>query len=316
MTLASVLDPGPLTTVQDLGRPGHLRYGIPPSGPVDRYAFLLANRLLGNPDTAAALECTMLGPKLRMMRESVVAVTGAEMPVTVNGREVPRWTAVRVTGGDLVRVGPSRSGVRAYLAVAGGIDVPPVLGSRSTYLRGRLGGYQGRTLMRGDLLSADASQFSPAELEGRAVRPRAIPVYAGDAEVRVILGPQDDRFTRDGVAAFLGGPYEPAPESDRMGVRLKGPAITHTRGHDIISDGVPLGGVQVTGEGQPIVLLVDRQSTGGYAKIATVCSVDVGRVGQIRSGQRLRFRSVSVGEAHAALRAGRAGLDAAMPGRG
>lgn len=313
MTLGLVLDPGPLTTVQDLGRPGHLRYGVPPSGPIDRYAFLLANRLVGNPDTAAALECTMVGPKLQMLKESVVAVTGAEMPLTVNGREVPRWTAIRVKAGVVVRLGASRSGVRAYLAVAGGIDVPPVLGSRSTYLRGRLGGYQGRPLTRGDVLSVDVSPFPPERLEGRAVRPEAIPVYGSEVEVRVILGPQSDRFTKSGIVAFLQGPYEPTPESDRMGVRLKGPPITHTRGHDIISDGVPLGGVQVAGDGQPIVLLVDRQTTGGYAKIATVCSFDVSRMGQLRPRQRLRFRSVSVDQAHAILRTELARLDAAVP---
>jgi len=312
VTTASLLEAGLLTTVQDLGRHGYLRYGIPVSGPVDRQAFILANRLVGNPDMAAGLECTLMGPTLQMMAESVVAVTGADMPLTVNKREFPGWTAIRVRARDVVKLGPNRSGMRAYLALAGGVDLPLVLGSRSTYLRGRLGGYQGRQLQRGDLLSVGAPLVEPHRLEGRAVRPEMIPNYGDGVEARVILGPQDDRFTPEGIATFLQGPYEMTHQSDRMGARLRGPAITHTRGHDIISDGVPLGGIQVAGDGQPIVLLVDRQSTGGYTKIATVCSFDVGRVGQARPGQRLRFKQISVGEAHALLRAERDRLDAAV----
>jgi allophanate hydrolase subunit 2 len=146
----------------------------------------------------------------------------------------------------------------------------------------------------------------------RAVSPVAIPRYDTGAPIRVILGPQADRFTREGIATFLEGPYEMLPQSDRMGARLRGPRIAHSRGHDIISDGIPLGGIQVVGDGQPIVLLVDRQSTGGYAKIATVCSFDIGRIGQLRPGERLRFQEVRVDAAHALLRAARAALDTAI----
>lgn len=303
---------GALTTVQDLGRPGYLRYGIPTSGPVDREAFILANRLVGNPDGAAALECTLIGPKLELTEACVLAITGAEMPVTVNGREAPRWTAIRVKGGDVMRLGPSRSGLRGYVAVGGGIDVTLVLGSRSTYLRGGLGGYRGRPLEPGDVLSVGAAPVALERLAGRKVRPEAIPRHETEVEVRVILGPQHDRFTPDGIAAFLQGPYTMTSESDRMGARLKGPVITHARGHDIISDGIPLGGVQVVGSGQPIVLLVDRQSTGGYTKIATVCSFDIAKVGQLIPGRRLRFVSVSIAEAHAIHRRERAMLNAAL----
>ncbi len=305
-----VHEAGPQTTVQDLGRPGYLRYGIPPSGPVDLAAFLLANRLVGNPDTAAALECTLIGPRLEMRGESVITATGADMPVTVNEREVERWAAVPVKAGDVVRLGPARRGVRAYVAFAGGIDVPPALGSRSTYLRGTLGGVQGRQLRKGDVIGL----FPPVvgAVATRRVRPEMIPVYRDEVEVRVILGPQADRFTREGIHAFLHAPYEITPQADRMGARLKGPPITHTRGHDIISDGIPLGGIQVVGEGQPIILLVDRQSTGGYTKIATVCSFDIGRVGQAKPGQRLRFKAITVPEAHALLRQERTRLQEAL----
>jgi biotin-dependent carboxylase-like uncharacterized protein len=300
-----VLDPGPLTTVQDLGRRGALRSGIPESGPVDHAAFVLANRLVGNPDAAAGLECTLVGPRLEIRRHGVVAATGAAMALTVNDREAPRWCAVRVRAGDVVRLGPAESGVRGYLAFAGGIDVPLVLGSRATYLRGTLGGYNGRALRRGDELSWGAGRPHAA----RRVRPASIPVYARDTTARVVLGPQADRFTAHGIRTFLEESYEMLPQSDRMGARLRGPAIGHARGHDIISDGVPLGGVQVVGDGQPIVLLVDRQSTGGYTKIATVCSFDIGRIGQVRPGERVRFAEVRVAEAHELLRAERARLD-------
>jgi len=303
-----VHEPGPLTTVQDAGRAGYLRVGIPGSGPVDDGAFLLANRLVGNADRAAGLECTLIGPRLQFDDERQVAVTGAEMPVTVNGAEAPRWTSFRVKAGDVLKLGPARSGVRAYVAISGGIDTPPALGSRATYVRGRLGGVEGRALRKADRLPLGPPAGGPLA----RVRPDRIPDYAAEPEVRVVLGPQDDRFTAAGIAAFLEGPYEMLPQSDRMGARLRGPRIEHARGHDIISDGVPLGGIQVVGDGQPIVLLVDRQSTGGYTKIATVCSFELGRVGQVKPGQRLRFRRVTVGEAYAALRDHRRGLSTAI----
>ncbi len=307
MTLL-VQDAGPLTTVQDLGRPGYLRVGIPDSGPVDREAFVLGNRLVGNPDGAAGLECTLIGPRIEFSDARMVAVTGADMAAAVNGTETPRWQAFRVKAGDVLKFGPARSGVRAYVALSGGVTTPPALGSRSTYVRGALGGLGGRALRKGDQLPLGR----PGAVGTGRVKAGRAPDYAAEPEVRVVLGPQDDRFTARGIAAFLEGPYEMLPQSDRMGARLKGPFIEHTRGHDIISDGVALGGIQVIGDGQPIVLLVDRQSTGGYTKIATVCSFDIGRIGQVKPGQRLRFRKVSVAEAHAELRARREQLDSAV----
>jgi biotin-dependent carboxylase-like uncharacterized protein len=303
-----VQDPGPLTTVQDLGRPGYLRVGIPGSGPLDREAFLLANRLVGNPDDAAGLECTLIGPRLEFTDERLAAVTGADMVLTLNGSAVEAWQGLRVRPGDVLRLGPARRGVRAYVAVAGGIETPLVLGSRATYVRGRLGGLEGRALRKGDRLPLGPV----AAVRPRRLHPGRVPVYGAEALVHVVLGPQDDRFTAAGIAALLEGPYEMLPQSDRMGARLKGSFIEHTRGHDIISDGVALGGIQVIGEGQPIVLLADRQSTGGYTKIATVCSFDIGRVAQVKPGGRLRFRRVTVGEAHAMLRDSHRALDGAI----
>lgn len=308
-----MVDPGLLTTVQDLGRFGHQRVGVPPSGPMDRAAFLVANRLVGNPDAAAALECTIKGPRLEVRQAAVIAVTGAPMGFTVNGQEAPSWTAVGVRPGDVLWFQMASAGCRAYLAVAGGIDVPLALGSRSTYLRGRLGGLGGRALQKGDLLPV-GSPAPGSGREGRTVREALRPAYPAERECRVILGPQDDRFTAEGIRAFLEGPYDVTPQADRMGYRLKGPVITHARGHDIVSDGIPLGGIQVPGEGQPIVLLVDRQTTGGYTKIATVIGVDIGAIGQTRPGQRIRFRRVTLEEAHAALVAEAAWLARAVEG--
>jgi biotin-dependent carboxylase-like uncharacterized protein len=304
-----VTDPGPQTTVQDLGRVGQLRYGIPPSGPIDVRAFVVANRLVGNADGAAALECTLMGPRITVQTACAMAVTGADAPVTVNGEAAPTWTTIPLAAGDAVRVAAARAGVRIYVAFSGGLDVPPVLGSRATFLRGRMGGVEGRALKRDDRL-----HLLPAPPPSRLQIPAAsIPAIESEPEIREVLGPQQDRFTAEGIAALLGGAYDMLPQSDRMGARLSGPRIAHARGHDIISDGIALGSVQVPGDGQPIVLLVDRQSTGGYTKIATVVSFDIGRIGQVKPGQRVRFHAIDVAEAHRLRRDWRASM-AAMKG--
>lgn len=300
-----VLEEGVQTTVQDVGRIGHLRSGIPPSGPMDRTPFLLANRLVGNPAWAAGLECTYMGPRFEVGVACAIAVTGATMPVTVNRQEAPMWTTIPLRPGDVVKLGVPKAGVRAYVAFSGGIDVPVVLDSRSTYLRGRLGGHEGRPLRRQDVLALVPAALPPV----RRVRPGAIPALEDNPTVRVVLGPQADRFTPAGIAAFLEGPYEVLPQFDRMGARLRGPRIEHARGHDIVSDGIAGGSVQVPGDGQPIVLLVDRQSAGGYTKVATVCSFDMGRFGQIVPGAMVRFRAVELAEAHRILRELQASLD-------
>ncbi|HEY7868431.1 MAG TPA: biotin-dependent carboxyltransferase family protein, partial [Methylomirabilota bacterium] len=225
-----------------------------------------------------------------------------------NGAPAPTWEGLRVRAGDVLRLGAARSGVRAYVAVAGGIETPPVLGSRATYVRGRLGGVEGRALRKGDRLPLGPTTAA----RPRRVPPERVPPHGDEPEVAVVLGPQDDRFTARGIAALFEAPYEMLPQNDRMGARLRGPFVEHTRGHDIISDGVALGGIQVVGDGQPIVLLADRQSTGGYTKIGTVCSFDIGRIAQTRPGGRIRFRRVTVAEAHAMLRESRRVLDAAI----
>ena len=204
-----------------------------------------------------------------------------------------------------MKLGAARAGVRAYVAFSGGVDVPAVLDSRSTYVRGRLGGLDGRALRKDDRLAL----FAAARPSVRRARERARSAFDDEPEIRVVLGPQADRFTDDGLRTFLGSAYEMLPQSDRMGARLRGERIAHTAGHDILSDGIALGSIQVPGDGQPIALLVDRQSTGGYTKVATVCSFDIGRLGQVKPGRRLRFRAVELGDAQRTLREWRASFD-------
>jgi len=250
----------------------------------------------------------LMGPRFEVTAAGAIAVTGADMPVSVNGQGATGWATISVKVGDVVKLGPARTGVRSYIGFAGGLDVPLVLGSRSTYLRGRIGGLQGRALKKGDELAVLASNA----VRRRRVTRDVIPDYTGEPTVRAVLGPQADRFTDDGLRALFGGRYEVLPQSDRMGSRLRGPRIEHARGHDIISDGIAFGSIQVPGDGQPIVLLVDRQSTGGYTKVATICSSDIWRVGQTRPGQSLRFQAIGVDEGHRLLRESDTALDAAV----
>ena len=217
--MITILDAGPPTTVQDLGRTGQMRYGIPPPGPVDRFAFVVANRLVGNADFAAALECTLIGPRFEVDAAGAIAVTGADMPVTVNGAEAPRWATIALNAGDVVKLGPACAGVRAYVAFSGGLDLPLVLGSRSTYVRGRMGGLEGRALRKGDTLRT----LSSGPVRPRRVVPGAVSDYRSAQPIRLVLGPQDDRFTEAGIRALLDSPYEVLPQSDRMGARLRGP---------------------------------------------------------------------------------------------
>lgn len=319
-----VLDGGLLTTVQDLGRRGYERFGVPVAGAMDPFALRAANRLVGNPLDAAALEITLAGPRLRATEKCLVAVTGADLGLRVNGRGLPPWMAVFVRRGWTIAFAGRRSGCRAILAVAGGVDVEPVMGSRSTYLGGGFGGFEGRALRRGDLVPVGpiaaypgppdpgsgrgsddplrADKDLPAHA-GRTFPRRLIPDYGDAPTIRVVLGPQDDYFTDGGVATFLSGEYAVSPASDRMGCRLQGPRIAHEDATGIISDGIPLGAVQVPPDGQPIVMMADRQTTGGYPKIATVISADIPLLAQCVPGEsRVRFEAVSVEEAQATYR--------------
>ena len=299
--MLAVIESGFLTTIQDAGRFGWARFGVPRSGPMDWVALRAANLLVGNLADAAGLEISLTGPVLRADRELLVAICGAEFEVWVGGRPVPTWHAVYVRPGHEIRLGHRLSGARAYLAVAGGMDVPMRLNSRSTYLPGHFGGLEGRGLQVGDHLPLGALQADLAVRAGQAWPRPARPAYSPSPTVRVVMGPQDDQFAPEGLAAFLSSEYEVTRSSDRMGYRLSGAAIAHLGTAEIVSDGVVMGSVQVPGDGQPIVMMADHQTTGGYPKIATVIRADVPLLAQCLLGDRVRFRAVSVAEARALL---------------
>ena len=298
-----IVSSGLLTTVQDLGRRGYQRYGIPVCGALDPVSLRIANILVGNPEGEAGLEITALGPTVRFTTDSVFAVVGADFRPVVDGIEVRTWESVEVTAGSALSIGTASDGLRAYLAVAGGIDVPLVMNSRSTDLKGAFGGFEGRALRNGDLLpighSPHLSDWSGARLPDGISRQ---PTFGQEFQFRVVLGPQDGEFTESGVNAMLTSEYTVSADSDRMGCRLEGPEIAHESGPDIVSDGTALGSIQVPGSGQPIILLADRGTTGGYAKIATVIGPDIGQMAQAMPGAKVRFSAVSVDEAHEILR--------------
>ncbi len=302
MPAIDVLDGGMLTTVQDCGRVGFQKYGVPVSGAMDRFALRVGNRLVANDDTAAGLEMTLQGSEVAFPQGAVIAVTGADLSPRLNGRPMPGWRTVVASPGSTLAFGSARDGLRAYLAVHGGIDVPPVLGSRSTFTRSRLGGFEGRKLRAGDVLPTGlAGALAPPPIR---MLPRAlVPAYGHDHRLRVVPGPQDDGFTEEGVRTFLTSAYTLTPQSDRIGCRLDGPPVQHLSGADIVSDGIVVGAVQVSGDRMPIVLMADCGTTGGYTKIATVITVDLPRMAQAVPGDRIRFEAVSVAFAQALLAA-------------
>jgi biotin-dependent carboxylase-like uncharacterized protein len=295
-----VVDGGFSTTVQDLGRFGYQRYGVPVSGAMDLFAHSIANLLVGNPRSAAALEATLTGPSLRFLADAVVAIAGADLQPKLDGVPVPGWRPFAAPEGAVLHFDGARDGARAYIAVAGGIDAPVVLGSRSTFTRGALGGFGGRALQHGDRVRLAGRAFE--QVESRTIPHEFIPAYGHEHVVRVVPGPQHDAFTEEGIAAFLSSAYVVTPKSDRVGCRLTGPLVTHAGPADIVSDGVPFGAVQVAGDGLPMVLLADRGTTGGYTKIATVISADLPRLAQALPGDRVSFREVTLADAHRALR--------------
>ena len=302
-SMIEVAQPGLLTTVQDLGRWGYQGYGVPVCGALDPVSLRIANILVGNHESLAGLEMTGVGPNLRFTEDSVIAVTGADLGPQIDSKPVPSWESVRVPSGSTLSFGGPLDGLRAYLAVAGGIDVLPVMDSRSTDLKSGFGGLNGRALQAGDSLP-----IGPSSILGKwssRILPTSIsrqPTYGQTFEIRVVMGPQDGMFTERGIAVLLTSEYTVSTDSDRTGCRLEGPAVGHVRGPDIVSDGSALGSIQVPGSGTPIVLLADRGTTGGYTKVATVISPDIGLLAQAMPGAKVRFSAVSVEEAHEILR--------------
>ena len=296
-----VINPGIFDTIQDLGRFGFQQYGMPVSGAMDSYALRIGNRLLGNKENEAGIEISTPGLFLEVLRRTAIAITGANFNPIINNSPTPMWEVIEVKKGDIISFNQVKSGCRSYLLVVGGIDVTIILGSKSTYVRGKIGGLKGRPLKKADIINIGKTNQELQNIIGRKVPVNNLPAYNEENEIRVILGPQDDHFTKDGLHAFLNSFYEITANSDRMGYRLKGPKIKSKNGSDIITDGIPLGSIQVPLDGMPIVMLADRQTTGGYAKIATVISVDVDKFAQMKPGNRVKFIQINLEEAHRLL---------------
>ncbi|NLY43323.1 MAG: biotin-dependent carboxyltransferase [Clostridiaceae bacterium] len=302
MEFLKIINPGVLSTIQDLGRKGYQQYGIPVSGAMDPFALQAANLLVGNQRDEAGIEITYPGFEAEILNDCIIAVTGGDLGAKINGTYIPRWKSIYVTKGSRISFDRLCEGCRCYLAVGGGIQVPSVLGSKSTYLRGGFGGYKGRKLQKDDVLYTSPDNAQYFKYAGRRLPVKDIPKYRSPFKIRVILGPQHEHFTPESINTFLSEPYVVGEKSDRMGYRLEGPKLEHVAGADIISDGVPLGAIQVPGHGNPIIMLADRQTTGGYTKIATVISVDISLLAQCKPGDKIFFEEISIEEAHQLLR--------------
>lgn len=290
-----ILKGGMLTTVQDLGRNGYQSQGFSVAGVMDVRSFKIANLLLDNPENEAVLEFTLIGPTLEFTSATIIAITGGDFQPTINGEPAPMYTALYMNKGDILKLGSARTGSRGYIAFSSYLDIPVVMGSRCTNLKSSLGGFKGRKLQAGDYINF-------------RIKRRYLPFFLSrtldldefdqeEAELRVVMGPQDDLFSKQGLQTFLNSEYVVTSDFDRMGCRLEGPFIAPKKTSDIISDGIAFGSVQVPSQGKPIVLLSDRQTTGGYAKIATVASVDIPKLVQRKTDHKIRFRAITVQEA-------------------
>ncbi|HWR45609.1 biotin-dependent carboxyltransferase family protein [Sporomusa sp.] len=308
----TVLRPGLLTTVQDLGRYGYQKYGVIVSGAMDAYSLRVANLLVGNAEGEAGLEITLMGPVLRFERDMLVAITGGDLSPTIAGKPVPLWRPVYIQKGSILKFGHSKSGCRAYLAVAGGYNISSVMGSKSTYQRAGIGGFKGRAMQADDVLEINSPQTDSLwfiwQLTKQAACSPVIatPWYAGKVHlgldsdpvaVRVMRGGQFEQFTDESKAKFWDSVFQVTPQSDRMGYRLSGSALLLAEPLEMVSEAVALGTIQVPPDGNPIVLLADRQTTGGYPKMGQVALVDVAKVAQIKPGGKIRFEEITVNEA-------------------
>lgn len=303
MTALRVVKPGMLTTVQDLGRRGYQGLGVPVSGPMDAYSHRLANQLVGNAADAAALEVTLMGPELVADGDITCAITGADIAVAINGRPAPMNEPFMLRSGQSLKWGHRISGARQALAVRGGFDVPATLGSRATHLTSRMGPLGGRALRSGDVLPIGAPRDDPRVLNGH---PLAIPL--GGARLRLLPAVHRERFTDDAWGLLRHARFTISAQSNRMGYRLDGPALGHAAAADILSEAMPLGAIQVPASGQPILLLAERATTGGYATIGCVITADIPLAGQLAPGDWIEFDEVTRDDAIAALRRREAAL--------
>ncbi len=287
-----IIKAGLLTTIQDMGRYGYQETGMSVSGVMDTRSASLANILVGNDEGEGVLEVTMMGPTIEFTADNVIAVTGGDLGAALNGAPLPRYEAVSVKAGQTLSFAAPKAGARAYIAVAGGFDVPVVMGSKSTNLKSKIGGFQGRKLETGDEIGFTAPK---AFLPNMAQRKLPVPDFsAKERELRVVLGPQDDCFPQSSIDTFFNNVYTISNEYDRMGCRMQGEVIKHKVGGDIITDGISFGAVQVPSHGNPIVMMADHQTTGGYTKIGNVISVDLPILAQCMPGHKIHFKWISI----------------------
>ncbi|WP_436701814.1 biotin-dependent carboxyltransferase family protein [Nocardioides sp. BYT-33-1] len=315
--MISVLAPGPHTTIQDLGRPGYYAMGLPPSGALDQYAHRCANLLVGNAESAATLEATMDGPTLGFEQDALVAVTGADVDVAIDGRPVEMWAAHPIRAGQQLKIGLARAGARSYLAVRGGIDSPPFLDSRSTYTAAGIGGLTGGPLVTGDTLQVGSETASPGR-PGAHLDSRLHGRLGGQVTVRVVPGLCSYRFTAESLEQFFASTYTLTTRADRIGCRLDGPSLAFVEREqpfgagdnpsNVVDLGYPVGSIQVPSGVEPICLLRDAVTGGGYATLGTVISADLDLLAQARAPDTVRFDRVSVDGALAARLASRARL--------
>ena len=292
--------PGLLTTVQDLGRYGYQRFGMPVAGAVDVYSMQLANLLVGNDPGMAVLEATLTGPDIRLMDAGFIAVCGGGMTPMLNGSQVPAQMTLAVQAGDLLSFESNTEGCRTYIAFAGGLALPPVMGSRSTYIAAAVGGFLGRPLKKGDTIPLG---YRTKKVRIKKLPAGLLPKMDEPKKIRIMPGPESSRLTFEGLRNLLNSEFEVESTSDRMGLRLSGdPVLLNEAGHQIISSGVVTGTLQVPGSGQPILLLADRQTTGGYARVAIAASVDMTLLAQLRPGDKLSFAEIDYEEARQLLR--------------
>lgn len=309
-----VIRPGLLTTVQDLGRYGSQRYGVIVSGAMDQFSLRVANLLVGNDENAAALEITMMGPTLEILEDTLVSICGGTITAKINGQPVGQWKPVYIKKGSILELKNCTGGCRIYLAIAGGFDVEEIMGSKSTYLRAGIGGFKGRKLKEQDILNTKQyssesnkiikkfsdfigkSSFAFSETDW-SVSTEIIPKYKNDIVLRVIQGIEFDEFRRESREEFFTNKFVVTAQSDRMGYRLKGSKLELSKPLEMISGAVSFGTIQVPSEGNPIVLLADRQTTGGYPKIAQIISVDLPLIAQAKPGDKISFEQISLEEA-------------------
>ncbi len=295
-----VIQPGPMTLIQDRGRTGFQQLGVSVSGAVDVDSLDIGNRLVGNSFDAAALEVLLGGVEIEFSDDAIFAITGAELIASLDGVPVSAGVSYTAHAGSRLSLGMVSSGLRAYAAVAGGVDVPELLGSRSTHVASEIGGINGRALAEGDVLNI--GEFTSTSGGGRMFEGEESSALSGELNIRVVLGPQDDEFSESAIETFLSSNFTVTDQSNRQGLRLDGPQIESKSGrYDIVSDAVVNGSIQIPGDGKPIILLADRQTTGGYAKIATVASIDLPKLGQAAPGSSVTFVAISVAEAQQLL---------------